>query len=142
MTEQFRDAPIFDADQHMYDGRGTDEVSPERYAPAVQYTASSAVRPGSSSTAGWSDFIPNPTFERVAAPGAREVLRRGQHRGPDAAGDAGQGHRGAAAPAPGGPRQELDRQGVVEAINYPTLASLIEHATADDPELTIAVIHA
>ena len=37
---------------------------------------------------------------------------------------------------------ELDRQGVVEALNYPTLASLIEHATADDPELSLAVIHA
>ena len=37
---------------------------------------------------------------------------------------------------------ELDRQGVVEALNYPTLASLIEHATADDPELTLAIIHA
>ena len=37
---------------------------------------------------------------------------------------------------------ELDRQGVREALNYPTLASLIEHATADDPELTLAVIHA
>jgi len=31
---------------------------------------------------------------------------------------------------------------VREALNYPTLASLIEHATADDPELTLAVIHA
>lgn len=37
---------------------------------------------------------------------------------------------------------ELDRQGVVEALNYPTLASLIEHATADDPQLSLAVIHA
>ena len=32
--------------------------------------------------------------------------------------------------------KELDRQGVVEALNYPTLASLIEHASADDPQLT------
>lgn len=37
---------------------------------------------------------------------------------------------------------ELDRQGVVEALNYPTLASLIEHASADDPALTLAIIHA
>ncbi len=37
---------------------------------------------------------------------------------------------------------ELDRQGVVEALNYPTLASLVEHSSADDPELTLAIIHA
>jgi predicted TIM-barrel fold metal-dependent hydrolase len=38
--------------------------------------------------------------------------------------------------------EELDRRGVAEALNYPTPASLIEHATADDAELTLAVIHA
>ena len=37
---------------------------------------------------------------------------------------------------------ELDRQGVVGALNYPTLASLVENSSADDPELTLAIIHA
>ena len=31
---------------------------------------------------------------------------------------------------------------MVEALNYPTLASLVEHSSADDPELTLAIIHA
>jgi hypothetical protein len=31
---------------------------------------------------------------------------------------------------------------VVGALNYPTLASLVEHSSADDPELTLAIIHA
>jgi hypothetical protein len=37
---------------------------------------------------------------------------------------------------------ELDRQGVREALNYPTLGSLVEHSAADDPQLQIAIIHA
>jgi predicted TIM-barrel fold metal-dependent hydrolase len=36
----------------------------------------------------------------------------------------------------------LDRQGVVEVLNYPTLGSLVEHSSADDPQLTLAIIHA
>jgi predicted TIM-barrel fold metal-dependent hydrolase len=43
---------------------------------------------------------------------------------------------------PAGRAAELDRQGVVGALNYPTLASLVEHSSADDPELTLAIIHA
>jgi hypothetical protein len=31
---------------------------------------------------------------------------------------------------------------VVEALNYPTLASLVEHSSVDDPELTLAIINA
>jgi predicted TIM-barrel fold metal-dependent hydrolase len=37
---------------------------------------------------------------------------------------------------------ELDRQGVDSCLNYPTLANLVEHSAAEDPELTMAMIHA
>ena len=90
------------------------------------------------------DFIPNPTFERVAAPGAHEKFFAGENT----EGLTLREMQGPGIDAPAATRNpvarvaELDRQGVVEVLNYPTLASLIEHATADDPELTLAVIHA
>ena len=31
---------------------------------------------------------------------------------------------------------ELDRQGVEACLNYPTLANLVEHSAAEDPDLT------
>ena len=90
------------------------------------------------------DFIPNPTFERVAAPGAHEKFFAGENT----EGLTLREMQGPGIDAPAATRNpvarvaELDRQGVVEVLNYPTLASLIEHATADDPELMLAVIHA
>jgi len=36
----------------------------------------------------------------------------------------------------------LDRQGVEEALIIPTAASLVEHSAAEDPELTVAILHA
>ncbi len=144
MTEQFRDAPIFDADQHMYEtADALTKFLPEKYERAVQYgqfgRQTRIVINGRVS-----DFIPNPTFDRVAAPGAHEKFFAGEN----IEGQTLREMQGKAIDAPAATRtpqdrvEELDRQGVVEAINYPTLASLIEHATADDPELTIAVIHA
>nr|ABP42845.1 amidohydrolase 2 [Mycolicibacterium gilvum PYR-GCK] len=141
---QFRDAPIFDADQHMYETPDAlTKFLPDRYTRAVQYgqfgrhtriVINNRV----------SDFIPNPTFERVAAPGAHEKFFAGENT----EGLTLREMQGPAIEAPAATRNpadrvaELDRQGVREALNYPTLASLIEHATADDPELTLAVIHA
>lgn len=48
-------------------------------------------------------------------------------------------------PATRGPDErlaEMDRQGVRESLVFPTLASLVEHSSADDPELTLAIVHA
>jgi len=36
----------------------------------------------------------------------------------------------------------LDQQGVEEALIYPTLANLVEHSAAEDPDLVVAMIHA
>ncbi len=146
MTEaQRRDVPIFDADQHMYETpEALTRYLPERYRYAVQY-AQMGRQTRLVINNKVSDFIPNPTFERVAAPRrAREILRRREQRRPDAARNA----RPPAIEAPAATKNpadriaELDRQGVVEALNYPTLASLVEHSSADDPELTLAIIHA
>jgi hypothetical protein len=141
---QFTEAPIFDADQHMYE---TPELLtkylPEKYSRAVQFAQigrQTRIVINNRVT----DFIPNPTFERVAAPGAHEKFFAGENT----EGLTLREMQGPAIEAPAATRnpidrvKELDRQGVVEALNYPTMASLVEHSSADDPELTIAIIHA
>jgi len=141
---QFTGAPIFDADQHMYETPDAlTKYLPEKYSGAVQF-AQIGKQTRVIINNRVSDFIPNPTFERVAAPGAHEKFF---------AGDNSEGltlreMQGNAIEAPAATRNpedrvaELDRQGVVEALNYPTLASLVEHSAAEDPELTMAIIHA
>ncbi len=145
MTDpQLRDVPIFDADQHMYETpEALTRYLPERYRYAVQY-AQMGRQTRLVINNRVSDFIPNPTFERVAAPGAHEKFFAGENT----EGLTLREMQGAAIEAPAATKNpaeriaELDRQGVVEALNYPTLASLVEHSSADDPELTLAIIHA
>jgi predicted TIM-barrel fold metal-dependent hydrolase len=141
---QFKDAPIFDADQHMYETpESLTKFLPEKYSRAVQF-AQFGRHTRIVINNKVNDFIPNPTFERVAAPGAHEKFFAGENT----EGLTLREMQGPAIDAPAATRNpvdrvaELDRQGVVEALNYPTLASLIEHATADDPELSLAVVHA
>ena len=134
--------PLFDADNHLYETRDAlTRHLPDRYRGAIDYVdvrgRTKIVVRGQIS-----DFIPNPTFERVAAPGAHEKF----FAGANTEGQTLREMQGAAIEAPAATRtpeervKELDRQGVVEALNYPTLASLIEHASADDPALTGAVV--
>ncbi|WP_280425247.1 amidohydrolase family protein [Nocardia carnea] len=138
------DIPIFDADAHMYEtADALTRYLPERYRRAVQY-----VRIGRHTRIAINgritDFIPNPTFERVAAPGAHEKFFAGENT----EGLTLREMQGEAIEAPAATRNpadriaELDRQGVRETLNYPTLASLVEHSAADDPELTMAIVHA
>jgi predicted TIM-barrel fold metal-dependent hydrolase len=141
---QFRDVPIFDADQHMYEtADALTKHLPEKYARAVQYAQigrQTRIVINNKVT----DFIPNPTFERVAAPGAHEKF----FAGANTEGLTLREMQGKAIAAPAATRNpedriaELDRQGVVEALNYPTLGSLVEHSAVDDPQLQVAIIHA
>ncbi len=135
MTEQFGDAPIFDADQHMYEtGDALTKFLPEKYSRAVQYA-----QIGRQTRVVINNRVhrlhPQPDLRaRRGTRGAREVLRRGEQRRPDL-----REMQGKAIDAPEATRnpedrvKELDRQGVVEALNYPTLGSLVEHSSADDP---------
>lgn len=69
---QFTGAPVFDADQHMYETPDSlTKYLPEKYSRAVQFAQfgrQTRIVINNKVT----DFIPNPTFERVAAPGAQE----------------------------------------------------------------------
>jgi hypothetical protein len=79
---QFMQAPIFEADQHMYEtAEALTKYLPEKYSRAVQF-AQLGRHTRIAINGVISDYIPNPTFERVAAPGAaREVLRGRQQAG-------------------------------------------------------------
>jgi predicted TIM-barrel fold metal-dependent hydrolase len=91
-----------------------------------------------------SDYIPNPTFERVAAPGAQEeYFKSGNPDGKSRREILGKGIR--ALPGFGDPEprlQLLDELGIDRALMWPTLASLLEERVRDNPPAVHAVVHA
>ncbi len=144
MPSRDLDFPVFDADNHMYETKDAlTKFLPDGYKHAIDYVdvhgRTKIVVRGQIS-----DYIPNPTFERVAAPGAQEEYFK--HGNPE-----GKSHReilgrGIDAPAafrdPAARLALLDEQGIQCATMFPTLASLVEERMRDDPDLTHAVIHA
>jgi predicted TIM-barrel fold metal-dependent hydrolase len=137
------DFPVFDADNHMYE---TEEAFtrhlPDRYKGAVDYVEVRG-RKKIVVRGRISEYIPNPTFEVVARPGAMEdYFRIGNPEGKDRRTMFGEPMRAPAAFREPGPRVDLmDEQGIDRALMFPTLASLLEERLKDDPELTHAVIH-
>jgi len=142
--DDFVDVPIFDADQHMYEtADALTKYLPEKYRKAVQFvTIGKRTRIAILNKI--TEYIPNPTFEVVAAPGAHEQFYSGQN--PE--GLTLRELSGTPIEAPAASRNPEDRiklldiQGVEACLNYPTLANLVEHSAAEDPELTGAIIHA
>ncbi len=90
-----------------------------------------------------SEYIPNPTFEVVARPGAQEeYFRIGNPEGKSYREIIGEPMKSIPAFREPGPRVELmDELGVDRSLMFPTLASLLEERLRDDPELIHAVIH-
>jgi predicted TIM-barrel fold metal-dependent hydrolase len=138
------DFPIFDADNHMYETEeALTKFLPKEYTKAIEYIdikgRTKIVVRGTIS-----EYIPNPTFSVVAAPGAQEEYYR--HGNPD-----GKSYREIVGdpikclPAFREPAPRLalmDEQGIDRALMFPTLASLIEERLKDDPELIQVIIHA
>jgi len=138
------DFQVFDSDNHFYETQDAlTKFLPERYKKVIDYVdvhgRTKIVVRGQIS-----DYIPNPTFDVVAAPGAQEDYYR--HGNPD-----GKSYREImgkpikAVPAfrEPGPRLEmLDELGIARSLMFPTLASLVEERMRDDPELIHTVIHA
>jgi predicted TIM-barrel fold metal-dependent hydrolase len=136
--------PVFDADNHLYET--TDALTkylPPQYKGAIDYVdvhgRTKIVVRGQIS-----DYIPNPTFERVGRPGAQEeYFRIGNPDGKSYREIIGRGIDCPPAFRDAAHRLELlDEQGVDFALMLPTLASLIEERMRDDPELCAAAIHA
>jgi predicted TIM-barrel fold metal-dependent hydrolase len=135
--------PVFDSDNHLYETKDAfTRHLPDRYKGAIDYVdvrgRTKIVVRGMIS-----NYIPNPTFDVVARPGAQEeYFRVGNPEGKsyrEIVGDPIRCLPGFREPAP---RVELmDELGVDQSLMFPTLASLLEERMRDDPELTHAVIH-
>ncbi len=135
--------PLFDADNHLYETRDAfTKFLPDRYKGAIDYVdvhgRTKIVVRGVIS-----NYIPNPTFEVVARPGAQEeYFRIGNPEGKSRREIFGKPMK--SIPAFRDPASRLalmDEQGIDRALMFPTLASLIEERMRDTPELTHEVIH-
>lgn len=136
--------PVFDADNHLYETKESlTRHLPARYKSAIDYVEvhgrTKIVVRGKIS-----DYIPNPTFDRVAAPGAQEeYFKIGNPEGKSVREIMGRG-----IDCPPAYRNAKDRLALMDeldldyAMMYPTLASLVEERMTDDPDLCTAVIHA
>jgi len=136
--------PVFDADNHLYETReALTKFIPDRYAGAIDYIEvrgrTKIVVRGQIS-----EYIPNPTFDVVARPGAQEeFFRHGNPEGKSRREIYGEPMRCIPAFREPGPRLQLmDEQGLDRTLMFPTLASLVEERMRDDPELLHEVIHA
>jgi predicted TIM-barrel fold metal-dependent hydrolase len=152
--------PVFDADNHMYET--TDAFTkylPKEYEGLVKYVQVNG-RTKIALRNQISDYIPNPTFEKVGPPGGQEMEFR--RKNPSSKHSVGGGF-GAAT---GGPEDTsipvmpkyivsppaffnpverlelLNEQHIDRAMMWPTLASVLEERLADDPRATAVVVHA
>jgi predicted TIM-barrel fold metal-dependent hydrolase len=144
MPSRLLDFPIFDADNHMYET--TDAFTkylPPEYEGLIKYVEV-AGRTKIAVRNLISDYIPNPTFEVVAAPGAQEeYFKHGNPEGKSRREIMGKPIRALPGFSDPEPRLALmDELGVDRALMWPTLASLLEERLRDDPPATHAVIHA
>jgi predicted TIM-barrel fold metal-dependent hydrolase len=138
------DIPVFDADNHLYETQDAlTKFLPDRYQGAIDYVE---VRGRTKIVVRGriSEYIPNPTFDVVARPGAQEdYFRHGNPEGKSRREIFGEPMRSIPAFREPAPRVALmDDQGIDRALMFPTLASLIEERLRDDVELTHAAIHA
>ena len=144
MPSRVLDFPVFDVDNHLYET--TDAFTkylPEEHEGLIRYVqveGRTKIAVGNHI----SDYIPNPTFEVVAAPGAQEeYFRHGNPEGRSRREIMGKPIRALPAFRDPEPRiQLMDELGVDRALMWPTLASLLEERLRADPPATHAVVHA
>jgi predicted TIM-barrel fold metal-dependent hydrolase len=144
MPSRSLDFPIFDADNHMYEPPDAlTRFLPEEYAGVIQYVQVKG-RTKIAVKGQISDYIPNPTFEVVAAPGAQEeYFKTGNPGGKSRREIYGKPIKAPPAFFEPAPRLALMNElGIDRAMMWPTLASLVEERLAEDPLATHAVIHA
>lgn len=144
MPSRALDFPVFDADNHMYET--TDALTkflPAGYEGVIDYVE---VRGRTKITVKGqiSDYIPNPTFDRVAAPGAQEeYFRIGNPEGKSRREIMGKSIESPPAYRAPEPRIELmDELGIDRTLMWPTLASLVEERLRNDPVAIHVVVHA
>ena len=135
--------PVFDADNHFYETQeALTKFLPDNRKNVIDYVQ---VRGRTKIVVRnqVSDYIPNPTFEVVARPGAQEDYFRHGSGGKSYREVMGEPMKSIPAFREPGPRlQVMDEMGVDYALMFPTLASLVEERLKDDPVLVHDVIHA
>ena len=136
----------FDADNHMYENHDAlTKYIPRAYEGIIKYVDVNG-RTKVAINDVISDYIPNPTFGRVAVPGgfgndATTGLR-------SSAGRTVEGQRVRAMPGMDAffdpePRLELMKDmGIDRTLLWPTLASVVEERLAHDPDAACVVVHA
>jgi hypothetical protein len=136
--------PVFDVDNHMYETEDAlTKFLPDQLKGVVRYVELDG-RTKIAIKGQISEYIPNPTFGKVAAPGAQEeYFRVGNPEGKSRRELMGKAIVSPPAFREPGPRLELmDELGVDRSLMWPTLASLVEERMSDDPIATHAVVHA
>lgn len=145
------DIPIFDADNHMYET--TDAFTkylPAEYSQVVKFVEVNG-RTKIALKNVISDYIPNPTFNKVAQPGAQELefkLKNPSSKTASKPGDLAlikPPKYITAPPAFFNPAERLElmnEQGIDRALMWPTLASVLEERLADDPVASHVIVHA
>jgi predicted TIM-barrel fold metal-dependent hydrolase len=144
MTEVKIDFPINDADNHMYEPpEAFTKHLPAGYEGLIKYVQVNG-RTKIAIKNVISDYIPNPTFEVVARPGAQQdYFKHGNPEGKSRREILGKAMKAEDAFFAPGPRlARMDELGIDRAIMWPTLASLLEQRLVSDPKATHTVIHA
>jgi predicted TIM-barrel fold metal-dependent hydrolase len=124
--------PVFDVDHHLYETKeALTKYLPPEFEGIVKYVEVN----GRSKLAfddKISDWIPNPTFTKVAPPGGREndPHERRAIPSPDAFFD------------PDARLKLMHELGISRAVMFPTLAGLVEHRFGNDVQATHAIVRA
>ncbi|CAM2747501.1 amidohydrolase family protein [Skermania piniformis] len=133
---------LFDADNHLYETQDAlTRYLPQEYAGAVQYIEIKG-RTKIAILGQISEYIPNPTFEVVARPGAmEEYFKYGNPDGKSRREIFGEPMRAIEAfRDPVARLAMMDQLQLQRALMFPTLASLVEERMRAYPELIHAVI--
>lgn len=134
---------LFDADNHLYETKeALTRHLPKEFEGAIQYVELGG-RTKIAVLGQISEYIPNPTFEVVARPGAmEEYFKNGNPEGKSRREIFGKPMRSIPAFHEPGPRLELMNELQLDrTLMFPTLASLIEERMRHHPDLIHAVVH-
>jgi predicted TIM-barrel fold metal-dependent hydrolase len=137
------DFPVFDADNHLYETKDAfTRHLPKKYKGVIDY-ADVRGRTKIVVKGQISNYIPNPTFDVVARPGAHEdFFKHGNPAGKSMRELTGEPMKSIPAFREPEPRLALmDELGVDRTLMFPTLASLLEERLREDPEAIHAVVH-
>jgi predicted TIM-barrel fold metal-dependent hydrolase len=138
------DFPVFDADNHLYESaEAFTRHLPEQHRDLFRFVEIRGRKKLVVRNV-ITEFIPNPTFEVVARPGAHMAFYSGDNpEGKTLRELTGEPMRSIPAfREPAARLALLDEQGIAAALMFPTLASLIEERLRDDPDLTQVALRA